>query len=183
MLIARHATKIIAQSPRAIFAGNCHLISIRVRRPTSHSESPAGHKIPDVQSSTFHSFTTMASSSASDIIQKLEGSLKPAATINHTETTSPASWKDALTASGSAPSPFELIKTLVYKPKTAKTATPVPVVVIAREETETSSGAIGKKLNLKELRLASEDLLAEFFSLDKNSCTFRIVRSMQVVYF
>ncbi|PPQ95858.1 hypothetical protein CVT26_015597, partial [Gymnopilus dilepis] len=96
-------------------------------------------------------------------------SIKPTASITHAETTSPASWKDALLASGSAPASFELIKTLVYKPKTAKTATPVPVVVIAREETETNSGAIGKKLNLKELRLASEDLLKEFFSLDKDS--------------
>ncbi|KAG2063474.1 class II aaRS and biotin synthetase [Suillus decipiens] len=67
------------------------------------------------------------------------------------------------------PESFELIKTLVYKLKTAKTAIPVPVVVIAREETETSSSALAKKLNLKELRLASEDLLAEFFALDKNS--------------
>ncbi|KAJ7743190.1 hypothetical protein B0H16DRAFT_1562246 [Mycena metata] len=66
-------------------------------------------------------------------------------------------------------SPFELIKTLVYKPKTAKTATAVPVVVIARDETETNSAAIGKKLNLKEMRLASEDLLTDFFALDKNS--------------
>ncbi|KAG2089448.1 uncharacterized protein F5147DRAFT_658399 [Suillus discolor] len=44
-----------------------------------------------------------------------------------------------------------------------------PVVVITCEETETSSSALGKKLNLKELRLASEDLLADFFMLDKNS--------------
>ena len=49
------------------------------------------------------------------------------------------------------PKSFELIKTLVFKPKTAKTATPIPVVVIARDETETSSGALGKRLNLKEL--------------------------------
>ncbi|KAF4616755.1 hypothetical protein D9613_008462 [Agrocybe pediades] len=107
---------------------------------------------------------------ASELVQKLEGlSIKPSTTVSHAETTSPATWKDALIASGSAPAKFELIKTLVYKPKTAKTATPVPVVVIAREETETNSGAIGKKLNLKELRLASEDLLNEFFSLNKNS--------------
>jgi prolyl-tRNA synthetase len=66
-----------------------------------------------------------------------------------------------------------LIKTLVYKPKTAKTAAPTPVVVIAREQTETNSGAIGKKLNLKDLRVASEDLLTQFFSLDKNSCTWK----------
>jgi prolyl-tRNA synthetase len=33
------------------------------------------------------------------------------------------------------------------------------VLVIAQESTETNSGAIGKYLNLKELRLASEDLI------------------------
>lgn len=99
-------------------------------------------------------------------------SITPAATVTHAETNSPASWRDALLANPSVPESFELIKTLVYKPKTAKTATPVPVVVIARDETETSSSALGKKLNLKELRLASEDLLAEFFGLDKNSRAF-----------
>ncbi|KAF8169918.1 hypothetical protein K438DRAFT_1854963 [Mycena galopus ATCC 62051] len=74
------------------------------------------------------------------------------------------SLKNSFAAISIAPAahPFELIKTLVYKPKTAKTATPVPVVVIARDDTETNSGAIGKKLNLKEMRLASEDLLTEF---------------------
>ncbi|KAJ7021859.1 hypothetical protein C8F04DRAFT_1213710 [Mycena alexandri] len=89
--------------------------------------------------------------------------------VAHAETVSPATWRDALDASSSTPKPFELIKTLVYKPKTAKTATAVPVVVIARDETETNSAAIGKKLNLKEMRLASEDFLTEFFALDKNS--------------
>jgi len=104
------------------------------------------------------------------ITQRLAGlSITPSVTVTHAETNSPASWRDALQATTSAPASFELIKTLVYKPKTAKSATPVPVVVIAREETETSSSALGKKLNLKELRLASEDLLADFFALDKNS--------------
>ena len=50
---------------------------------------------------------------------------------------------------------------LLFKPKTAKTATPTPVLVLALESTETSSGAIGKLLNLKELRLASEDLIKQ----------------------
>ncbi|KAF8801088.1 prolyl-tRNA synthetase [Phlegmacium glaucopus] len=109
-------------------------------------------------------------SSANDIVQKLDSlSIKPTATISHADSSSPATWKESLIASGSAPTSFEIIKTLVYKPKTAKTATPVPVVVIARDETDTNSAAVGKKLNLKELRLASEDLLTEFFSLDKNS--------------
>ncbi|KAJ7355494.1 hypothetical protein DFH08DRAFT_852579 [Mycena albidolilacea] len=96
--------------------------------------------------------------------------IAPAAHVVHADTTSPATWRQALDAHPSVPTKtFELIKTLVYKPKTAKTATPVPVVVIARDDTETNSGAIGKKLGLKELRLAPEDLLTEFFALDKNS--------------
>lgn len=74
-----------------------------------------------------------------------------------------------MTGAQGVPERFELIKTLVFKPKTAKTATVVPLVVIAAEQTQTSSGALGKKLNLKELRLASEDLLQEFFTADKNS--------------
>lgn len=90
-------------------------------------------------------------------------------TISHEPATSPAQWKDAIAASADAPKDVELIKTLVYKPKTAKTATPVPVVVIAREATEVNSGAIGKQLSLKELRLATAELLQEFFGLDKDS--------------
>jgi prolyl-tRNA synthetase len=109
-------------------------------------------------------------SSLDQITQALAAlSVKPIATVSHAATNSPASWKDALSANTSSPKSFELIKTIVYKPKTAKNATPTPVVVIAREETETASGLLGKKLNLKELRLASEELLSEFFSLDKNS--------------
>lgn len=99
----------------------------------------------------------------------LDSTAHSSVTISHAATTSPAEWRAALVASDTAPKTFELIKTLVYKPKTAKTATPVPVIVIAREETETNSAAIGKLLNLKELRLASADLLTEFFALDKDS--------------
>ncbi|KAI6104402.1 hypothetical protein F5141DRAFT_1129730 [Pisolithus sp. B1] len=99
-------------------------------------------------------------------------SITPAADVIHAETNSPAAWHEALQSATSVPPSFELIKTLVYKPKTAKTAVPVPVVVIARDDTETSSSALAKKLGLKELRLASEDLLDEFFKLDKNSLSF-----------
>ncbi|CAL1708919.1 unnamed protein product [Somion occarium] len=96
-------------------------------------------------------------------------SIIPTATVSHAPASSPATWREALEQSSSAPKPFELIKTLVYKPKTAKTATPIPLVVVAREHTDVISTVLGKKLNLKDLRLASEDLLTEFFSLDKNS--------------
>lgn len=95
--------------------------------------------------------------------------IKPIATLEHQHANSPQAWRDALAANPGSPKDFQLIKTLVYKPKTAKAATPIPVVVIARDETETSSSAIGKALGQKELRLASEDLLTEFFALDKNS--------------
>ncbi|KAI6139615.1 hypothetical protein EDD17DRAFT_1782533 [Pisolithus thermaeus] len=102
-------------------------------------------------------------------------SITPAATVIHAETNSPATWQAALQSVTSVPPSFELIKTLVYKPKTAKTAVPVPVVVIARDDTETSSSALAKKLGLKELRLASEDLLDEFFKLDKNSLSLLVL--------
>lgn len=103
-------------------------------------------------------------------------SIAPSESVEHASATSPAAWKEALQAAAPrAPKEFELLKVLVFKPKTAKSATPVPVVVVARDETETSSSSLGKKLNLKELRLASEDLLSEFFSLDKDSRTSPIV--------
>ncbi|KAF7430250.1 hypothetical protein PC9H_005952 [Pleurotus ostreatus] len=104
-----------------------------------------------------------------DPITQSLAALSIKATVTHRDADSPAAWRDALTSTTGTPESFELIKTLVFKPKTAKSATPVPVVVVAREETETNSGALGKKLNLKELRLANEDLLKDFFSLDKNS--------------
>jgi prolyl-tRNA synthetase len=96
-------------------------------------------------------------------------SLAPAAKCAHPAVANPAEWKDALGQAPDVPPAYELCKTLVFKPKTAKSAAPVPVVVIARDETETSSGALGKKLNLKDLRLATDDLLKDFFALDKHS--------------
>ncbi|KAG8897833.1 hypothetical protein FRC00_003749, partial [Tulasnella sp. 408] len=107
--------------------------------------------------------------SVDDIVSRLQGLSLGAKVVKHDPVTSPAAWKDALAAASDAPASYELTKTLVYKPKTAKTATPVPVIAIVREETETSSGSLGKKLNLKELRLANEDLMKEFFGADKDS--------------
>jgi prolyl-tRNA synthetase len=112
-------------------------------------------------------------SSLDSITQALAAlSITPSETVQHASAASPSAWKEALQSVPKTPKEFELLKVLVFKPKTAKSATPVPVVVIARDNTETSSSLLGKKLNLKELRLASEDLLSEFFSLDKDSRTF-----------
>ena len=95
--------------------------------------------------------------------------------VSHPEVTSPQAWREALQSATSkdghgVPAKYTLLNTLVFKPKTAKTATPVPVIVFAAEESDTGATALGKKLNLKELRLANEELLKEFFGCDKDSC-------------
>lgn len=56
-------------------------------------------------------------------------------------------------------------KTLIFKPKTAKTATPVPIVVFALQSTQTPSPVIAKAVEAKEPRLAKDDLVQEFFSV------------------
>jgi prolyl-tRNA synthetase len=101
-----------------------------------------------------------------------KASIAPHSVVSHDASTSPAAWRSSLSNSKpSAPESYQLTKTLVFKPKTAKNATPVPLVVVLREETEMNSAALGKKLQLKDLRLASEELLQEFFKLDKDSRT------------
>ncbi|KAI5949345.1 hypothetical protein KGF54_005580 [Candida jiufengensis] len=56
-------------------------------------------------------------------------------------------------------------KTLIFKPKTAKTATPIPILVFALQSTNTSSSIIAKSANVKEPRLAKDDLVEEFFKV------------------
>lgn len=56
-------------------------------------------------------------------------------------------------------------KSLVFKPKTAKTATPVPVIVFALHTTNTPSGSIASNAAVKDPRLAKEDLVEEFFNV------------------
>jgi hypothetical protein len=102
-------------------------------------------------------------------------SIEPKGSLVHAVACDPASWKAALdgapaSTKAAVPSSYKLTKTLIFKPKTAKTATPVPVVVIASDETDTkNSTALGKRINQKELRLAGDDLIREFFALDKDS--------------
>lgn len=55
-------------------------------------------------------------------------------------------------------------KTLVLKPKTAKLATPVPVVVFALQATPTPNATIAKAAGVKEPRMANNELIAEFFN-------------------
>lgn len=59
---------------------------------------------------------------------------------------------------------YSLSKVLVFKPKTPKTQTPVPVVVISLNETKTPANVIAQAAGVKEPRLASSDVVAEFFN-------------------
>lgn len=57
------------------------------------------------------------------------------------------------------------VKSLVFKPKTAKTATPIPIIVVALQTTQTPAGLIAKAAEAKEPRLAKDDLTTEFFGV------------------
>lgn len=87
--------------------------------------------------------------------------------VSHEPVTNASTWTEALKTQDA--STFELTKTLILKPKTAKTAATTPVVVIALESTETNATAIGKKLSLKDCRFANEELLSETFGATKEN--------------
>ncbi|KAM3160066.1 Prolyl-tRNA synthetase [Lachancea thermotolerans] len=55
------------------------------------------------------------------------------------------------------------VKSLVFKPKTPKSATPVPIVVVALQSTSTGSGLIASETSTKDPRLARDDLFASQF--------------------
>jgi prolyl-tRNA synthetase len=96
-------------------------------------------------------------------------SVSTANVFSHATTSSPDTWKEALSTSvTSVTGNFHYTKTLVFKPKTAKQAKPVPVIVVAKLETDTNTGALGKEIGQKDLRLASPELLTEFLGATKD---------------
>ncbi|KAH3666409.1 hypothetical protein WICMUC_005677 [Wickerhamomyces mucosus] len=64
------------------------------------------------------------------------------------------------------------LKTLVFKPKTAKTATPIPIIVLALQSTSTPSGLIASSANVKDPRLAKDDLVEQFFQTSTKKFSF-----------
>lgn len=86
--------------------------------------------------------------------------------ISHQPVLDTKTWAEQLSNVSVA---HQTTKCLIFKPKTAKTAPVTPVFVIALDSTETNSTALGKKLSLKDLRFASEDLLKETFGTQKGS--------------
>ncbi|RKP14286.1 prolyl-tRNA synthetase [Piptocephalis cylindrospora] len=91
--------------------------------------------------------------------------------VHHSAVTDAASWASALASpsSGSCPPDHLLTKTLVVKPKTAKSALPTPVVILALEATSVNLTAACKLVGAKEGRLASEDLLVDAFGVPKEA--------------
>ncbi|KAI9599562.1 hypothetical protein BDF19DRAFT_410207 [Syncephalis fuscata] len=89
-----------------------------------------------------------------------------ASATSHAAVAGGAAWQEELTKTSVD---AHVTKTLVFKPKTAKTAVATPVVVLALEETTVPLGALAKKINVKEMRMAAADLLQEAFAVEKDN--------------
>lgn len=98
-----------------------------------------------------------------ETLSKLSISVSP---ITHEPVLDTKAWAEQL---ANVSISHQTTKTLIFKPKTAKTAPVTPVFVIALDSTETNATALGKKLSLKDLRFASEDLLKDTFNTKKGS--------------
>lgn len=81
--------------------------------------------------------------------------------VTHSDTSNAATWQDALSTSKSVPEGYLLTKTLVFKPKVAKSQTAVLIMVVALEDTATSAGQIAKAAGEKEARFAAADIVLE----------------------
>jgi prolyl-tRNA synthetase len=85
------------------------------------------------------------------------------AAVSHPAVTN-ATWKDTL-AGCTTPDNFLLTKTLVFKPKVAKSQTAVLIVVVALEDTTTNGTQIAKAAGEKEARLAAPEAVKEALSV------------------
>ncbi|EST10206.1 Anticodon-binding [Kalmanozyma brasiliensis GHG001] len=90
--------------------------------------------------------------------------------VKHAAANSPESWRSAVSdvASTLGFPTSNYTKTVVFKPKTAKTATPTPVVLIAKDDSEYNTGAVAKHIGQKEMRLAAPEVLKEFLNATKD---------------
>ncbi|KAI9773988.1 MAG: hypothetical protein M1839_001939 [Geoglossum umbratile] len=79
--------------------------------------------------------------------------------ITHSAVANNAEWHQELGKAAGLPDSYVLSKTLVFKPKTAKSQTAILIVVFALETTQTSSSAIAKATDAKDARLATPDAI------------------------
>jgi prolyl-tRNA editing enzyme YbaK/EbsC (Cys-tRNA(Pro) deacylase) len=81
--------------------------------------------------------------------------------VSHSATSNSATWKEALASTSSTPKNSVLTKTLVFKPKVAKSQTAVLIMVVALDSTATSAAQVAKAAEEKEARFAAADLVKE----------------------
>ncbi|GME84504.1 unnamed protein product [Ambrosiozyma monospora] len=63
------------------------------------------------------------------------------------------------------------LKSLVFKPKTPKSQTPIPLILVALQSTQTPSGLLAKAAGVKEPRLANDQLTTTFFNIPAKEFT------------
>ncbi|GME68376.1 unnamed protein product [Ambrosiozyma monospora] len=63
------------------------------------------------------------------------------------------------------------LKSLVFKPKTPKSQTPIPLILVALQSTQTPSGLLAKAAGVKEPRLANDQLTTTFFNISAKDFT------------
>jgi prolyl-tRNA editing enzyme YbaK/EbsC (Cys-tRNA(Pro) deacylase) len=98
--------------------------------------------------------------------------------VTHTATTNSATWREALAASNTPPNGYLLTKTLVFKPKVAKTQTAKLIVVVALDDTATSASQIAKVADEKEARFANPDAVKETLGVTVEQGFLRIANGM-----
>jgi prolyl-tRNA editing enzyme YbaK/EbsC (Cys-tRNA(Pro) deacylase) len=81
--------------------------------------------------------------------------------VTHAATSNAATWKEALATSTSIPKNAVLTKTLVFKPKVAKSQASVLIVVVALDNTVTNAAQVAKAAHEKEARFATADAVKE----------------------
>ncbi|EGX53697.1 hypothetical protein AOL_s00006g25 [Orbilia oligospora ATCC 24927] len=103
---------------------------------------------------------------ASDLQSRLEAlSINPTV-VSHGPCKNVAEWHAQLDSVLPQPGfEFKLVKTMVFKPKAPKSETTPLIVLIALEDSQTPSSTVCKAVNVKEARLASEDVVNSTLSI------------------
>ncbi|OMH82550.1 putative proline-tRNA ligase [Zancudomyces culisetae] len=74
---------------------------------------------------------------------------------------------------------YQLTKTLILKPKVAKGADPIHVMVVAAADTAVNMTSLGKELKYKDLRFVNEDVLKGVFNTTKGSVSPFVLTGME----
>jgi prolyl-tRNA synthetase len=91
-------------------------------------------------------------------------SISSASAVSHAAPAEEASWASQL------PEGVLATKTLLFKPKAAKTAAVKPVLVVALDSTDVgSSGVLAKEIGIKEMRAAGDDVWQEWLGAAKET--------------